>query len=187
MTSSFKIAVKNLDDEFIRALKEKYGDAELEITIKRPSGVQPLEEDDFWAIIDLLDWEKEENDQILAPAIEKLASLPVAHIYGFEELLSEKLYLLDQQQYAEHIGDRAFREDRYFSVDLFLYARACVVANGKDSYYEVLQHPEQMPKNLTFEPLLSLAARAYEQKMGKEFVYIPSFSYETYSNEKGWS
>ncbi|MEN0004321.1 MAG: DUF4240 domain-containing protein [Bacteroidota bacterium] len=185
MTSSFKIAVKNLDQDFIKAMQEKYKDAELEITIKRPSGIQPLEEETFWNIIDQLDWEATTDDGILAPAIEHLSSLSIAHIYGFEEILSKKLYHLDQQKFAAQIGKRSFQADRYFSVDTFLYARACVVANGKAAYDEVVAIPEAMPKDLTFEPILYLAAKAYEKKTGKSFLYIPTYSYETYSNEKG--
>ncbi len=117
-----------------------------------------LGEKDFWAIIDHLDWEQEEDEAILEPAIKKLASLPIAQIYSFEEILSEKLYQLDQQRYAINIGDSGYDKDRYFSADVFLYARACVIANGQGAYELVLNDPLQMPKNITFEPLLHLAA-----------------------------
>ncbi len=43
-----------------------------------------------------------------------------------------------------------------------------------------------MLKDLTFESLLVIASAAYERKTGKQFVYVPSRSYETYSNEEGW-
>lgn len=186
MTSSFKIAVKNLDADFIQAMKEKYGEAELEITINRNSDSPLLGEKIFWAIIDHLDWEQEEDQAILEPAIKKLASMSIANIYSFEEILSEKLYRLDQQKYAVNIGDNAYNKVRNFSVDGFLYARACVIANGQEAFESVLNDPAKMPKNITFEPLLYLAARAYEIKTKKTFSYISSFNYETYSNAEGW-
>lgn len=110
-------------------MKEKYGEAELEITINRNPATHLRGETDFWAIIDLLDWEQEDDQAAIAPAIQKLASLPIAQICSFEEILSEKLYQLDQQRYAMQIGEGAYNQDHYFSVDGVLYARACVVAN----------------------------------------------------------
>jgi hypothetical protein len=44
-----------------------------------------------------------------------------------------------------------------------------------------------MPKDLTFEALLSLASKAYFRKTGKKFDYLPLTSIETYSNSIGWS
>lgn len=70
-------------------------------------------------------------------AVQKLSSLPIAHIYSFEDVLSEKLYTLDQQKNAEQIGENAFLPNIYFSVDAFLYIRACVVANGREVYNKV--------------------------------------------------
>jgi len=39
---------------------------------------------------------------------------------------------------------------------------------------------------LTFEPLLYVAMTAYKRKTGKEFMILPAFNYETYSNKAGW-
>lgn len=187
MQSSFKIAVSKLSPAFIKDMKEKYGEAELEITINRKPSFTPLTEVAFWEIIDLLDWKQEQDATILKLAVEKLASLPIAHIYSFEDTLAKKLYQLDQKQFAKNIGKNAYQEGKYFSVDVFLYARTCVVANGQEAYEQVLKDPTSIPKNLTFEPLLSLASKAYKIKTGKEFSYIPSPNYETYSNKEGWN
>ncbi len=43
-----------------------------------------------------------------------------------------------------------------------------------------------MPKDVTFEPILSIAAKAYQRKKKKDFLYNPSYNYETYSNKEGW-
>ena len=186
MQASIKIRVHKLSPAFIKDMQEKYGDAELEIIINRQPDFQPLKEEEFWKIIDLLDWEKENNQEIVEPVIQKLSSLPVGHIYNFQEILSQKLYQLDQQKLAENIGQFSYIEGEYFSVDHFLHVRACVVANGKEAFEEVLKTPPEMYKDLTFEPLLTVASTAYKRKTGKQFIYVPSFSFETYSNKEGW-
>jgi len=43
-----------------------------------------------------------------------------------------------------------------------------------------------MPKDVTFELILSIAAKAYQRKTKKEFLYNLSHNYETYSNKEGW-
>jgi len=71
-------------------------------------------------------------------------------------------------------------------VDNFLYARCCVVANGKAYYEQVLKNPEDMPKEVTFEALLRIPGEAYQKKTGKRLVFVTTYSYETYSNREGW-
>ena len=44
-----------------------------------------------------------------------------------------------------------------------------------------------MPKDLTFEALLTVAHNAYFQKTGKKFRYVPTFNMETFANKKGWA
>ncbi|MEZ5039052.1 MAG: DUF4240 domain-containing protein [Saprospiraceae bacterium] len=89
--------------------------------------------------------------------------------------------------FAEQIGDRKYGGEKHFSVDIFLYARACVVANGKEFFTSVLHDPTKMPKSYTFEALLYLAAKAYEDKTALPWTYLPKKSYETFSNRKGWN
>lgn len=63
------------------------------------------------------------------------------------------------------IGEDSCRgENEQFSVDYFLYVRCCVVANGKEYFEMVVSNPEQMPKDIDFEPLLYLAMEAYNKK-----------------------
>lgn len=186
MNASFKIPIHKLNPAFIKEMQEKYGDAELEIFINPKPDFQPLKESEFWEIIGLLDWDKKDNQMIIAPLVQKLSSLPVGHIYNFQEILSQKLFLLDQQSIAENMGRYSYQENEYFSVDNFLHARACVVANGKETFEEVLNDSKAMIKDLTFEPLLSAASIAYTMKTKKQFIYISSCNSETYSNKIGW-
>lgn len=148
-----------------------------------------LTEKGFWELLELLDWEKAGDDAaVVEPLVARLAQLPLIDLEQFAELLAEKLYRLDGRRYAENIGENSFRPGVYFSPDTFLYVRCCVVANGKEYYEHVLAHPEDMPQDLDFEPLLYVAESAHARQTGeKSFDYVTEYSYETYSNQDGWN
>jgi hypothetical protein len=142
----------------------------------------------FWNIISLLDWSKEDEDEIVEAAIKELSTFTAWKIRHFEETLSYKLFLLDTEEHAREIGEYRFSpQDQYFSPDLFLYARCAVVARGKEVFEDALSNPLKMLKDTEFEILLSLSSEAYNLKMGKEFEYESGCSYETFSNKEGWS
>jgi hypothetical protein len=188
MTTEIKIPLRSLNESMIKDLKEKYPEAEISVELHQDRNKAPLSEAYFWEIISLLDWSKAEDDEaVVEPAKALLASGSIRHIFEFADLLSEKLYALDSKKYAVHIGEDSWSTDRYFSVDNFLYARCCVVANGQDAYEKVLHDPAQMPKDLTFEELLYIPSEAYERKTGKRYDYTPSYPIETYSNQIGWA
>ena len=169
------IKLKDLNGQFIRQLKAQSQDLEQKVTIWLPKKVSGIKEEEAWEIIGMLDWKKENSEAILAPAITHLSQLPEAKITAFEDWLSEKLYQLDGQKYAENTGDNAFRGNgNPFSVDSFLYARCMVVASGQKVYGPILENPAGMLKNQTFEPLLNLASRAYKRKTGKEWEHLPA-------------
>jgi len=147
-----------------------------------------LSEANFWEIIAFLDWEKTGDDEaVIAPAVDELSKLPVAFIYQFEDKLAEKLYQLDTQIHAENCGVNRWKSGKYFSADVFLYERCCVVANGKDFYEKVLADATQMPKDIDFEPLLYIAANSYEKQTNTPMQYAPTVSYETFSNKSAWN
>ena len=176
-----------LSPEFVSDLKQQVGQyADVEIHVRNaPDSAEWFTEDQFWALMDQLDWTKEGNDEaVVEPVVAALAAMPVANIYRFQDLLSEKLWLLDTQAHAEaSVKD----PDGYISADIFLYDRCCVVANGKDIYEKVLNDPKKWPKGLSFERLLDVASDAYERKTGSEFDYFSTtYNYESGSNEKGW-
>jgi hypothetical protein len=173
--------------EDLLAWQQQYPEGELTLSAGQTPPAMGMDENRFWALIGMLDWTKEGDDQaVVAPVVELLARGNFKDIFGCQDQLSEKLYRLDQQVFAAHIGEDAWHPDRYFSVDNFLYARACAVANGRDFYLTVLADPARMPKDLTFEALIHVAGDAYKQKTGKYFEYVPVFNMETYSNEAGW-
>lgn len=188
MNAVIKINVADLTEQVIHDLKAKYGTAELEIRVRREGEKELLSEDEFWKVIALLDWEKTGDDEtVTTPAINYLATLPVAFIYQFEDKLAEKLYRLDTKIHAENCGVNAYRPDKYFSPDVFLYERCTVVANGHVFYEKVLTDPTKMPKDIDFEPLLSVASKAYEKQVGTTMSYSPTLSYETFSNVTSWN
>lgn len=189
-----RIKLKDLNAQFLQQLRAQYTDQELEIAFWlspksiNKSAHKHLSEDQFWQLINLLDWEKTgDSNAVIEPLVASLSTRSIEAIQTFEDRLSEKLYLLDGEQYAQHTGDNAYKDGREFSVDTFLYARCCVIANGQEFYKSVLDNPLEMPKNLTFSALLRVASTAYLRKTNTIFKYQPIFLYETFSNLNGWS
>ena len=177
---------KNDQDNFIMEVQEE----------QRIEGEQlhnkfkiKMDDDKFWSIISLLDMESKETDGMVEAAVHALAKMNVKEINEFEETLSLKLYLLDTKSHAKNMGEHSYIEDHpsHFSVDMFLYARCAVIAEGQRYFELTLRNPEKMIKNRTFEPLLTIASEAYAKKRGSKFEYIAGFSYETFSNSEGWS
>ena len=183
MTNKISIPLSEMDENFLKELKEKYPDhSRLDIQVVSLEDIPSFSEDDFWEIIDLLDWStKGSRNEVLEPAIVALAEGPISNIYLFEDQLAEKLFHLDTKAHA-----KAAYPDQRFSEDGFLYVRAAIVASGKNNYKKVLTHPSHLSGAQDFEPLLSLAALAYERKTQANFDYLPPTNYETYSNAAGW-
>lgn len=86
-------------------------------------------EDQFWNLIDLLDWTQQQRSAITVSAVLALSKMPVSSIYLFQDMLLEKLYQLDTRQHSN--GYLQKQEDGNLSVDDFLYVRCAVVAKGK--------------------------------------------------------
>lgn len=185
-TTVLKVSLEDINPQFFEDLKGDLGkDAEVEIRVQESRHGEGLfSEADFWQVVDLLDWSNRNRAAISAPAAKALSRMHISSIYLFQDILSEKLYRLDTRQHAQ-----AYREkqtDGSFSADDFLYVRCAVVAEGKDYYEKVLKNPSEMPGNIDFEHLLTLAAEAYRLKTGRAFDYVPLFNYETHSNANGW-
>lgn len=158
-----------------------------------PAQVKPdwttmtMSDEVFWSIVRLFNWKKSgDDDAVIKPAVAALAQMSEADIARFEDTLAEKLHALDTEAHAREIGEEAYQPGKHFSVDWFLYERCAVVANGRDYYAAVLADPKQMPKDLEFEGMLSVAPSAHERKTGHDFDHVTPVSYETYSNTAGW-
>lgn len=184
-----RIRLKDLDADFIEQLRAESRGEDVEVAIWLPGKPDPgaLPESAFWEIVELLDWEQEKVDEIIRPAVIHLSQLSAPAIQAFQDWLSEKLYLLDGEQYAAHSGENAYRgPDHPFSADEFLYARCYVVAQGKSYFEKVFNNPEAMPQGLSFEALLRVASQAYQIKTGAPFDYRPAYIIETFANSRGW-
>lgn len=187
MVNEIEINASELDAHFVEKIKEEYGkNVNLKITVM-PTDNQATDSD-FWEVISKLDWSKGENDrEILQTAIDFLAQKSNSDIIRFTETLAKKLYDLDYKKYAKNLGKNSYKKGKGFSADNFLYARACVVANGFEFYEKVKNNPEKMPKLFTFEALLYLGKKAWYQKNNSDFSHETAFSYETFSNPAGWN
>jgi len=187
MPTTIKVNVQDITPSWVNQLRDAHADAMLEIKVHDKGKLDQISENNFWDIIDLLDWSKgNDNNAIIAPVVDLLKQYTIETIYQFHNILAQKLYDFDQQVFAENLGTHRYGGDSHFSVDTFLYARAAVVANGELFYEAVLNDPSKMPKEFTFEPLLSIAAEAFKIKTGEDWVYLSKPSYETFSNSSAW-
>lgn len=188
MTNTLRYALRNISPDTILDLQEKYPNASVRIELSDQPAQGGLSEQEFWNIIDRLDWSREGNDEaVIEPVVVVLAAGPLRHIYDFKDILSQKLYLLDTEAHARNIGESAYQEEtERFSPDGFLFARCCAIANGREAYEQVRQDPTAMPKDLEFAPLLRIANEAYRRQKGALMRYVAAYPVETFSNQKGW-
>lgn len=188
MTNILRYPLRNISPEKISDLQEKYPNASVQIELSDVPAQGGLSEADFWALMELLDWQKAgHDDAVIEPVVLALSTGPLRYIYDFKDILSQKLYLLDTAAHAGQIGKGAFSPDADdFSADGFLFARCCAVANGREQYEAIRQSPELMPKNLEFAPLLRIANEAHRRAYGTVLRYVSAYSVETFSNRKGW-
>ena len=186
MTTVLKVHLADLTSQFFHDLSQKFDTStEFEIRVSKRNQKQALfSEAEFWQIMAALDWSKTTAKDIIAPAAQQLADMPVVNIYLFADKLSEKLYQLDTKAHgAAYLANEG---GDYLSVDDFLYVRCAIVAEGKEYFEHILKTPSEFSNEIAFEPLLSLADQAYNLKTGKPFDYRPTFNYETYSNKNAW-
>lgn len=187
MAIILRINTNDLNNHFWENLQTNMAkNTEIEIHIPSKSIENELFTDtDFWNIINHLDWSHTDSSAILTPSVTYLATQPIAHIYLFEDKLAEKLQQLDTPQHAQTY--LAHEEDDYLSVDDFLYQRCAVVAEGQSFFERVKNNPSEFPQQLSFEPLLNLASKAYYQKTNRTFHYHAAISYKTYGNKNAWN
>jgi len=172
------------------ALEQEQRERAAEAERRRRARQKPktmIDEDIFWSIIAQLDWRHAGDDErVLAPAVAALTSRSTRDIRQWEERLAYLLFEIDTRAHAIAFcnDERANLDD--MSADAFLYARCAVVANGRRLYQAVRRDPTQMPRDVEFEALLSIASRAFELKTGEDLDYATGCSYETFANVAGW-
>ena len=187
MNTVLEMPLKELTPNGIQDLQNRFPSATLRIEMNVPQVAKRMNNAKFWKIINHLDWKTRDTDTILAPAILVLSQCSVNEIKVFHDILNEKLFALDARRFAEALGSNRYTENGNFSVDSFLYARCCVVANGEKFYQTVLANPSKMPQEFTFEALLNLPNEAFLLKTGKNnYTHQPEIWCETFSNSEGW-
>jgi hypothetical protein len=145
--------------------------------------------DDFWDHISSIDraaLSHGDEEAAIAPLERRLESLNVQALESFEEHLSQCLFALDGEAFADESGESSNSDDA------FLYARCYVVAQGRDHYEATLKKPKLMPKTLEqwFETLLYPHRKAWAKLTAteaSEWPFQASVSYESGSNEDLWS
>lgn len=143
----------------------------------------------FWKLIAKIDrsaLRDGDEEGAVEPLVEALAECDEADIRAFENHLTQCLYDIDGQTYADQAGESGR------SGDGFLYARCYVVAKGKKHYDALKADPSQMPKSLDewCEPLLYVAQRAWASATGNNeeaWDHAAPVSYETGSNKANWA
>ena len=149
-----------------------------------------MNEEVFWHIISLFDWNETGNDDaVFEPACAALAARSPEDICRFDDIFAEKLFALDTREHARacYAGELDPDDgDDYISADDFLYRRCVVVANGSEFYASVIADPTKMPQEMEFESLLSVASNAFVRKTGEEYEHATAVSYESFQNLDGW-
>lgn len=184
MTNTLRYPLRNISPATIADLQEKYPNASVSIELSTIPAEGGLSEDGFWNFIALLDWSQVGDDSaVIEPLVSALSAGPLRYIYDFKDILSQKLYLLDGSAYAAAFPDQD--HDAAFG-DVFLFARCCVVANGRACYQDVLEHPEKMPVSLYFSPILRVANEAWKRRFGTVMRYVSAYPIESFNNENAW-
>lgn len=189
MTTLLEIPLNDVSSSVLHDLQIQYPNGAV-LRIDVADVFTDMNEAQFWGTIAQLDWRTLDSDAILAPAAKALSRFSKESICHFHDILNEKLYALDGQRFAEQLGSNKYTADdsNHFSVDSFLYARCCVVANGSVFYETVLKNPAKMPKEYTFESLLYLPKKAWFLKTKRDnYNYFPETWSETFSNSDGWN
>ncbi|MEV7782845.1 DUF4240 domain-containing protein [Kitasatospora sp. NPDC088351] len=150
----------------------------------------------FWQLIDGLGGaagtaDCQGFDDACARLTEVLAERPLEEIIGFGERLAEALYRLDREDFGRlPVLGMELPDGSPFpqSDDGFLYARAAVVAAGREVYEDVLGHPERFAPFTasSCESLLYVHEEAFELVTGAEWDRPTRYDYESCSNREGW-
>lgn len=187
MASIIRYTLRDISPQVLRDLQEHYPDASVQIELSAAPANGGLSESDFWDLLNNLDWARAGDDNaVIKPLVETLASRPLRHIYDFADILSYKLYLLDGDAYANPTQRTDWEEDADFTADRFLYIRCCIIANGHQFFDDIRRHPEKTPHDRVFAPLLRVPNEAYSKQTKQSIKHIWAYPIETFSNLDGW-
>ncbi len=114
MTTRISVPLSKMDEKFIDELRSKYpGHVRLDIQVVDMDALPTFSEEIFWKVIAMLDWSQEDDDDaVLAPAVDFLSNMEPATIYLFQNTLAEKLFQLDKKVYAENLGEDSYHRNK---------------------------------------------------------------------------
>lgn len=140
----------------------------------------------FWDTMELCDWDcQDDDDQVLKPVIRYLSKQEDDKIFEFEDLMSELLYELDQ----EELADQCQETDPRMCDDSFLYSRCVALINGPEYYERAKNGIENSLWDMEFEALIYVPQKAWALKhkgFVDEYPHHTPWSIETGSNPDGW-
>lgn len=185
-------------DRVIRITENMLADSSRNIPVGRENlereliQMKEVNDPEFWSVIALFNWKKEDEEDILKPAIRFLSKQSDEYIFKFDEKMTLLLYMIDGDKWAD--GYLKSLNTNYLSPDDFLYCRCTVVANGPVYYTGVFAGTIPFDASYSFEDLLYLPMTAWAKKHGKEmeamvdeYPYSTTISSETGCNEKNWA
>ncbi|WP_161961565.1 MULTISPECIES: DUF4240 domain-containing protein [Xanthomonas] len=148
-----------------------------------------MENSQFWQLMKLIDrvaLKDGDEDRALASLTSALTAMEVTSIEAFHEHLSQHLFAIDGEKYAENAGDSGQSDDG------FLYARCYVVACGEEYYSRVKRTPAEMQRSADqwCESLLYVAPNAWAAGSGRDpsdWPFEATVSYESGSNPDLWT
>lgn len=147
-----------------------------------------MTDSEFWKLIALIDvaaLDEGREEEAVEPLQTALNMKSESELFGFEEVLSQKLHALDGASFAANAGESCGSDDG------FLYARCFVVAKGHEFYEAVKSDSRHMPKSIEqwCESLLYPHRTAWAGQTGKdqsEWPFEATVSYESGSNAELW-
>ena len=133
MHTAVKMPLRSLNPTTVRELQQKYPNGEMQVLVEnKPAAASEMNEDRFWEIIEKLDWNKENANDILAPAAEALSQYSEQDIRQFSEILARKLYNLDGERFARELDpEDAYSEGLFMkkSCETLLKCRRDMISN----------------------------------------------------------
>jgi len=146
-------------------------------------------DEQFWSLIAVL---RGQTDNVAMRRLRKrLVALPNDQLEEFADRLSRAVHDLDTRVHFEQpIRADDFEPDDV-DEDLFVAVRCAVVACGREAYDKVLADPAALGRSSAWpigngEDLLSAAERAYKDRTGQSWTYVPAWNTETGDNMGGW-
>lgn len=145
-----------------------------------------MTETEFWSLIEASKLESQGNLDLQVERLQRtLERQSEPEIIDFDQLLHEQM----AKSYSRDLWAAAYIINGGCSDDGFDYFRAWLIAQGRDSFENALHDPESLAgiaeAGVELEPLLYVAAKAYEKKNGTKFPH-PTYPQAELSGD-GWS